>query len=229
MDTKEIENMVVAAFIDAIKYESKWKIPFTESKTKESEFNLFDGKSIQVPTMNNTFKNYPAISDNEKEIFAINGKENTRAFFIKPKNKNKLTFENLKKYLKEFKESDKFYDIDFYLPKFETKSEVDFMKLFPKLNLERMINSFKIEKIVEDVDVFVSKAKQLSYMKIDEKGAVAKAITKIETKETSAPPQDVEKITIKMDSPFYVIIEDFDKKGNSDLIIFTSYIANPTK
>lgn len=227
LDKEKIADDVVASFIDAINYEVKWKQSFNEKKTEKRDFTKSDGTKIQVDTMYNHFENVTAISNDYMEIFSIKAND-SKIYFIKPKEEHNFSAEQLQNLINTFKESKERYDVNFYLPKIDIKSQVDFMNLFPKIGLEKLLNEFKIERLLPDMNVKVCKAKQTSTLKIDEKGAKAKAVTKIDVKETSMPVEN-KNIDIKMDRPFYIIIEDHDENSKADLITFTAYISDPSK
>lgn len=227
LDKEKISDDVVASFIDTINYEVKWKQPFDEKKTEKRDFTKSDGTKIQVDTMYNHFENVTAISNDVLEIFSIRSND-SNIYFIKPKEEHNFSAEQLQDLINTFKESKERYEVNFYLPKIDIKSQVDFMNLFPKIGLGKLLNEFKIEKLLPDMNVKVSKSKQNAILKIDEKGAKAKAVTKIDVKETSMPVKN-KNIDIKMDRPFYIIIEDHDENSKTDLITFTAYIVDPSK
>lgn len=227
LDKEKISDDVVASFIDTINYEVKWKQPFDEKKTEKRDFTKSDGTKIQVDTMYNHFENVTAISNDVMEIFSIRSND-SNIYFIKPKEEHNFSAEQLQDLINTFKESKERYEVNFYLPKIDIKSQVDFMNLFPKIGLGKLLNEFKIEKLLPDMNVKVCKAKQTSTLKINEKGAKAKAVTKIDVKETSMPVEN-KNIDIKMDRPFYIIIEDHDENSKADLITFTAYIVDPSR
>lgn len=227
LDKEKITDDVVASFIDTVNYEVKWKEPFDEKKTKKRDFSKSDGTKIQVDTMYNHFENTTALSNDVIEIFCIRS-NNSNIYFIKPKEEQNFSAEQLQNLINTFKESNERYDVNFYLPKIDIKSQVDFMNLFPKIGLGKLLNEFKIEKLLPDMNLKVSKAKQTSTLKIDEKGVKAKAVTKVDVKETSMPVEN-KKIDIKMDGPFYIIIEDYDENSKTELITFSAYIADPSR
>ena len=212
LDKEKISDDVVASFIDTINYEVKWKQPFDEKKTEKRDFTKSDGAKIQVDTM---------------YIFSIRSND-SNIYFIKPKEEHNFSAEQLNDLINTFKESKERYEVNFYLPKIDIKSQVDFMNLFPKIGLGKLLNEFKIEKLLPDMNVKVSKAKQNAILKIDEKGAKAKAVTKIDVKETSMPVKN-KNIDIKMDRPFYIFIEDYDENSKTELITFSAYIVDPSK
>lgn len=227
LDKEKISDDVVASFIDTINYEVKWKQPFDEKKTEKRDFTKSDGTKIQVDTMYNHFENVTAISNDVMEIFSIRSND-SNIYFIKPKEEHNFSAEQLQDLINTFKESKERYKVNFYLPKIDIKSQVDFMNLFPKIGLGKLLNEFKIEKLLPDMNVKVSKAKQNAILKIDEKGAKAKAVTKIDVKETSMPVKN-KNIDIKMDRPFYIFIEDYDENSKTELITFSAYISDPSK
>ncbi len=227
LDKEKISDDVVASFIDTINYEVKWKQPFDEKKTEKRDFTKSDGTKIQVDTMYNHFENVTAISNDVMEIFSIRSND-SNIYFIKPKEEHNFSAEQLNDLINTFKESKERYEVNFYLPKIDIKSQVDFMNLFPKIGLGKLLNEFKIEKLLPDMNVKVSKAKQNAILKIDEKGAKAKAVTKVDVKETSMPVKN-KNIDIKMDRPFYIFIEDYDENSKTKLITFSAYIADPSK
>lgn len=227
LDKEKISDDVVASFIDTINYEVKWKQPFDEKKTEKRDFTKSDGAKIQVDTMYNHFENVTAISNDVIEIFCIRS-NHSNIYFIKPKEEQNFSAEQLYNLINTFKESKERYDVNFYLPKIDIKSQVDFMNLFPKIGLGKLLNEFKIERLLPDMNVKVSKAKQTSTLKMDEKGAKAKSVTKTEVKEISMPKKN-ENIDIKMNGPFYIIIEDHDENSKANLITFTAHIADPSR
>lgn len=227
LDKEKISDDVVASFIDTINYEVKWKQPFDEKKTEKRDFTKSDGTKIQVDTMYNHFENVTAISNDVMEIFSIRSND-SNIYFIKPKEEHNFSAEQLYNLINTFKESKERYDVNFYLPKIDIKSQVDFMNLFPKIGLGKLLNEFKIERLLPDMNVKVSKAKQTSTLKMDEKGAKAKAVTKVDVKETSMPVKN-KNIDIKMDRPFYIFIEDYDENSKTELITFSAYIVDPSK
>ncbi len=227
LDYDKLDDDFVASFIDTVNYEVKWKQPFEEKNTEKRDFTKSDGSKIQVDTMCKFFENEKAISNDDVDIFSISSND-SNIYFLKHKGNEILSSKQLLDYINTFKASDKRYDVNFYLPKIDIKSQVNFKNLFPKIGLDKLLNNFKIEKLLPDMNVMVSKAKQSALLKIDEKGAKAKAVTKVDVKETSMPVEN-KKIDIKMDGPFYIIIEDYDENSKAYLITFSAYIVDPSK
>ena len=226
LDKAEFDESLITSFIDTVNYEANWDQKFNESLTKMRDFTKLDGSVIQVNTMSNSFENSIAIFDDEKEAFSMvaNG---SKVYFIKPKKNEYFSAEQLMETIYSLKNNSESAEVTFFLPKIDTKTEVDFKSLFSKIGLDKMLSGYKLEKILGNTEIKVSDAKQNSILKIDENGAKAKTVTKISNKSTAVPGK--KHLTIKMDSPFYVIIEDLDEKSNTNLITFSAFITDPSK
>ena len=226
LDKSEFDENLITSFIDTVNYDANWDQKFNESLTKMRDFKKLDGSVIQVKTMSNSFENSVAISDEEKEAFSMVAND-SKVYFIKPKKNEYFSAEQLQETIYSLKNSSDSAEVTFFLPKIDTKTEVDFKSLFSKIGLDKMLSGYKLEKILGNTEIKVSDAKQNSILKIDENGAKAKTVTKISNKSTAVPGK--KHLTIKMDSPFYVIIEDLDEKSNTNLITFSAFITDPSK
>ena len=226
LDKSEFDESLITSFIDTVNYDANWDQKFNESLTKMRDFKKLDGSVIQVKTMSNSFENSVGISDEEKEAFSMVAND-SKVYFIKPKKNEYFSAEQLQETIYSLENSSESAEVTFFLPKIDTKTEVDFKSLFSKIGLDKMLSGYKLEKILGNTEIKVSDAKQNSILKIDENGAKAKTVTKISNKSTAVPGK--KHLTIKMDSPFYVIIEDLDEKSNTNLITFSAFITDPSK
>jgi hypothetical protein len=226
LDKSEFDESLITSFIDTVNYEANWDQKFNESLTKMRDFTKLDGSVIQVNTMSNSFENSVGISDDEKEAFSMVAND-SKVYFIKPKKNEYFSADQLLETIYSLKNSSDSAEVTFFLPKIDTKTEVDFKSLFSKIGLDKMLSGYKLEKLLGNTEIKVSDAKQNSILKIDENGAKAKTVTKISNKSTAVPGK--KHLTIKMDSPFYVIIEDLDEKSNTNLITFSAFITDPSK
>lgn len=226
LDKSEFDESLITSFIDTVNYDANWDQKFNESLTKMRDFKKLDGSVIQVKTMSNSFENSVGISDKEKEAFSMVAND-SKVYFIKPKKNEYFSAEQLQETIYSLENSSESAEVTFFLPKIDTKTEVDFKSLFSKIGLDKMLSGYKLEKILGNTEIKVSDAKQNSILKIDENGAKAKTVTKISNKSTAVPGK--KHLTIKMDSTFYVIIEDLDEKSNTNLITFSAFITDPSK
>ncbi len=225
LDDKELDNTSIAGFFSTVHFEAKWDQAFSKEKTEKRDFTKLDGTKIQVDTMLNTFKNVKGISDNNIDMFAIKA-NGSNIYFIRKKNNDMLGTGDLLFYILGLKESTETYDVNFYLPKIDIKSSVDCKSSYKKFVSEKLFNSFKLEKLLGDAEIKITEAKQNSILKIDENGINVKDAEKA-SKESNGVAKNGE-LTVKMDGPFYIVIEDIEENTNTEMITFSSYIADPS-
>jgi serpin B len=75
--------------------------------------------------------------------------------------------------------------------------------------------------IKEDIPVWLSSAVQKAYIKVDEKGTTAAAVT-VMTAEGAGIPQPTTPFEMKCDTPFAFILT-----GNSGDVLFTGVVNQP--
>lgn len=223
LDSKEINKKMEVALIDLTKFIGEWDKEFENADTTMKDFKTFDKNVIKVPMMKNLFENEMALSDDEKDIFILRTKNYSSVYFVKPKKKTNLNSEELNSYINDYFSKCEKYDVSFSVPKMDIKTDFDFKDTIKNLGLEKLITGFTMDKLLPNEILGVSTARQVSTLKLDEKGIKAKTSTVI-VMEKSAVPVENKHIEINMDSPFYIVIEDI--RG---LVAHVGYIANPTK
>lgn len=221
LDSKPIDADSSFVFTDAIRYYAQWLSPFNDALTFDQPFTTADGREIMTPTMFQK-NNAPAYVDEDKEIFALHGKENSVVYFIKPK-KDPATLD-LRSAMKDFKERAETAEVHFHLPKVEFKSTIDLKNSFEALGLGILHQEFVLEKLIPDTPLLMSKATQIATLKIDEKGAEAKASTSMDGNSIAL----IKTLEIKMDSPYYIVLTDFEKNTRQEIIAFVAYVADPS-
>lgn len=221
LDNSPIAEDSSFVFSDAIRYYSEWLSPFNEALTFDRPFTTADGREIMTPTMLQK-NNAPAYVDEDKEIFALHGKKDSVVYFIKPK-KDPASFD-LRSAMNDFKERAETAEVNFHLPKIEFKSKIDLKSNFDALGLGILQQEFILEKLIPDTPLLMSKATQIATLKIDEKGAEAKAFTSMEGNSIAL----IQTLEIKMDSPYYIVIADLEKNTDQEVIAFVAYIADPS-
>lgn len=228
IDETTYKSDIVLSVIDGIIFKGKWDEPFDKKETKDKEFTKSDGSKIKVPTMTRRFEEKKAILNDKIEAFSMTSDLST-IYFIKIKDKNLNNTEEIYNIINKFGdiEQEK-YNVTFSLPKVNTKNKIDLKPIFNILGLKEMLISFKMDKLIDN-NLMVDDAFQVATLTLDEEKIEAKAITRIDIKETAVAPNDFKEIEIKMDSPFMIIIKDNLKDSNSGNIVFMSHIEDPSK
>jgi serpin B len=116
-------------------------------------------------------------------------------------------------------------NIELSLPKFESSYEDSLKNELSNLGMKAPFNpltanfSFMSEDLIKDL--YISEVKQKTYIKVDEKGTEAAAVTSVELEVTSMP---VELPRVVFDRPFVYGIVDV----TTGIPLFIGIMENPT-
>lgn len=224
LNDEPLDAESILVLLDAIQYYAEWIEPFEIDSTVDADFVTFENKKVSVPTMSKKFDSLSYWTDDEKEIAQLDGKNDAKVYFIKPKKDiEKL---DLAKAVGEFKENHNNGEVQFTMPKIEYKLMTDLKEMFEKIGLGKLLVGYELEKLMPGVKIKITSATQTATLKIDEKGARAKAVTEIKNEAAKSLSEPTE---IKMDSPYYIVMTDVEKNTGENIITFVCYIADPSQ
>lgn len=217
---------------NAIYFKGDWLIPFDESRTENGTFYLFGGSSIETPMMqfheNRLIENkfyYAETSDIKALKLLYSGKDMSMIFLLPKEGSGSISW------LKNYIDYSKFENIEekfeeremsvIKIPKFEfeTKYRDEFKNALIDLGMNTAFipGEANFSGMDGTRNLFVGKAIHKAYVKVDEKGTEAAAVTAVIMLGVS------EKFTFVADHPFMFIIED-EKTG---AILFIGSVSNP--
>lgn len=231
-----VDNGTRVVIANALYFKGAWKKPFDEESTKEGEFFLLDGKTIQVPMMHTTKKQYvkdfstfkalrlPYSAGSDKRAFSM--------FILLPHEKNgldslekDLDFKTLAEDLKHV--TSEVPIKEFALPKFKISCGFEVPDALKTLglalpfgaeaDLTEMVDSPLADKL------YVSNMYHKTFVEVNEKGTEAAAATGA-TITLRGLPMFQDPIDFVCDHPFLFVI----KEELTNVIIFTGRITNPT-
>ncbi len=210
-----------AALVNAVYFKADWENKFNKEGTREATFYNADGTTKKTDFMYQTdnfaygtvggvrilelpYKNYTTVRDE-------NGKYNTvyadgvdvRMYILLSDTK----VYNPQAPLDEATLTQK--RVNLALPKFEASFEVGLNDLLKPLGIVRAfdINRAQMSGILENQPLYIQTGIHKSYIKVDEQGTEAAAVTgAFGGAPTSAPPQEI--IEFKADHPFTYVIRD---------------------
>ncbi len=116
------------------------------------------------------------------------------------------------------------------LPKFKIDLEVELKPVFEYLGLSVLMQPQEcclpgLSPADKDYQLFVQDAKQKAYLKVDEKGTEAAAVTKI-LMASGGPPREIPDIFhLTFERPFFFLLRD----SISGLVLFYGVVENPEK
>ena len=180
---------------------------------KKPFYNLNDqSKVTQVYSMTKT-DHFNYFSDNEIQIIELPYKKDSMsAIIILPKKKininnyiSKLNDEKLQQLLKRMSIT----KVDLELPKFELKFSTSLKNSLKKLGMVQPFDDFSADfsEMRKQKDIYIDEVIQKTYLKVDEKGTEAAAVTGIEVVATSI--ENEEKIeTMIINRPFLFLLRN---------------------
>jgi serpin B len=221
---EEVSDDAVMYLLNAIYFNGEWKYRFDTKNTFESPFTKEDGNTVQVPTMNieNPFNYYSNPSFELLEMPYGSGKYSMLIFLPETgKTTNdlisQLTADNVNDWVSKMTEQKK----KVYLPKFEFKFEDSLVDELTALGMTDAFNasSADLSGISEVAKLVISEVKHKSYIKVDERGTEAAAVTGITVEVTSVGPDN----SFRVDHPFVFAIREKD----TNAILFVGKVMNP--
>ena len=97
------------------------------------------------------------------------------------------------------------------VPKFDVNSDLDLMDALKRLGITDLPDYNRADlSALTDLDAFLSEAKQLARVKVDEEGVEAAAVTILTGECTALPPQPTEVCVMDLDRPFLFLIRTQD-------------------
>ena len=210
--------------INAIYFNGNWTYQFDKNATTDRPFHLEDGTTIQVPTMT-TEAPFRYFGNSALEIIELPyGNKKFSMLIALPSVetgtkllKNQLTAENLQQWMAGMTEVKK----KVFLPKFEFSWEKTLNDDLIAMGMPDAFDEGKanFSGINEELRLFISEVKHKSYIKVDEEGTEAAAVTSVTVGVTSVGPD----LSFRADRPFFFLIREKD----TNAILFIGRMSNP--
>ena len=211
--------------INAIYFNGKWQIQFDPSKTVDSPFKLYNGQSVSVPTMKVKEKFASSQQQNYKALKMPYGRGKYQMVILLPdegtsteivaKNLDRLKWEALLSSLNNPAE------IEVWLPRFEYSWESQLKELLSSLGMGiAFTDNADFSKINPNQQLLITKVKHKTYIKVNEEGTEAAAVTSVGIGLTSLPANPAE---FHVDRPFLYLITEEDTGS----ILFIGKVENP--
>jgi serpin B len=221
---EEVKPEDIMYLLNAIYFNGEWKYSFDTKATADRPFTKEDKTTIQVPTMTieKPFNYYSHQNFELLEMPYGSGKYSMLIFL--PENGNKtddvislLTIENMDNWISKLTEQKK----EVFLPKFEFKFDDSLKDELAALGMTDAFDDMKanLSGISDAAKLVISEVKHKSYIKVDERGTEAAAVTGITIGVTSMPIDN----SFRADHPFVFAIREKDTKA----ILFIGKVMNP--
>ncbi|MGQ1891677.1 serpin family protein [Thermophagus sp. OGC60D27] len=221
----QISDQQYMFLINAVYFLGKWKYQFDESATKNENFYLSDGSVIEVPMMNME-QTLPYYGDNGLRAVRLpygNGSFN----MILIQSVEDADVDQLIENMDVGKWEaivDNMHEqtIALFLPRFEVACKYELNDVLKNMGMELPFDASQANfSNMVDAPVYISEVNHKTYLKVDEEGTEAAAVTSVGMELTSVSPEST--VTMKFDRPFFFAITE-EKSG---AILFSGKIENP--
>ena len=223
---EEVKEEDVMYLLNAIYFNGEWTYRFDPTETMDMPFIKEDKTVVQVPTMSieNPFKYYRDQNFQLLEMPYGSGKYSMLLFLPEAGKTSDdvislLNPESVNGWLEKMTEQKK----KVFLPKFEFAFDNSLKDELSALGMTDAFNEMKanLSGISEDAQLVISEVMHKSYIKVDERGTEAAAVTGITVGTTSVGPDP----SFRADHPFVFAIREKDTQA----ILFIGKVMNPLK
>lgn len=209
----------LAVLLNATYFKSEWKQPFDKINTSERSFTCADGKSVNVSMMAQTGNMIYMENEDLRLVSLPYGNEAYSMLVILPANGKTLAdvTETLKnKDLNSVLSSWGLYEVDLWLPKFETKFNIELNDVLSEMGMPDSFNPDKANFLsMFKSPSHLSLVKQNSFIKVEERGTEAASVSKGKVVPTAAGPSE-RKAVFHADHPFVYLITE----NSSNIVLF---------
>lgn len=211
--------------INAIYFNGKWQIQFDPSKTVNSEFKLTNGQTISVPMMKLKEKFAWSQQNGYKALKMPYGRGKFEMIILLPDEgislENTISQLDRSKWESLLSSLNNPGEIDVWLPKFEYSWEINLNQALSDLGMGiAFTDHADFTKINPDQQLLITKVKHKTYIKVNEEGTEAAAVTSVGIGITSFPSNPPE---FHVTRPFFYVITEED----TGAILFLGKVENP--
>jgi len=220
----EVKEQDIMYLLNAIYFNGQWTYSFDTKATTDRPFIKADKSVVQVPTMT-IEKPFQFYSHSKFDLLEMpyGGGKYSMLIFLPENGKTTndvislMTAENVNDWISKMTEQKK----EVFMPKFEFKFDNSLVDELSALGMTDAFNDAKanLTGISDVAKLVITEVKHKSYIKVDERGTEAAAVTGITVGITSAGPDN----SFRVDHPFVFAIREKDTKA----ILFIGKVLDP--
>ena len=222
---KELSPMTRMMLINALYFNGRWGKTFSKNRTTAETFTKENGEKITVQMMHQTFDTKYYEDETVQMVAKPFGRGVFSMYFILPRdgvgmdNAAAALSENFAQWCSN---SEK-YEVNLSLPRFKADYGTSLKQTLQAMG---MSNAFTpgmadFSEISTSEDIYIGNVMQKTFVKVDEEGAEAAAVTSVMLEATAAGPPIIKEM--KIDHPFFYAIRE-NSSGN---ILFIGKNGHP--
>lgn len=222
---EQLSPETIMILLNAVYFKGEWINQFDKYFTKKLPFYNLSKNEIKVDTMLQ-IDHFRYFSN--KEIQAIElpfQKDFMSAIIILPSEKieiNSFIKNNLakKNYLTDIINKLDYAKVHLELPKFEVTFEETLNHVIKKLGMKKIFNSLEadLSGLYNRKGLFVSKVIHKTYLKVNEEGTEAAAVTLVEVDEASMAGEEEIIHEMKVNRPFLFLLKNWELPEGYDMV-----------
>lgn len=215
----KIDEDAVAYLINALAFEAEWLEPYNEYQVREGDFTNADGQTQKVDFMYNSEHIY--LEDENTQGFIKYYADGNYAFAALLPNEGISLADYLTGLdgakLDKLLNNPVSVQVNTAIPKFENDYTLEMNDILQNMGIvdafdKDLANFRAMADFPADYNLFIDKVLHKTYIKVDEKGTKAGAVTAVAMAGNTAamPPQEIK--TVYLDRPFVYLLIDTQQK-----------------
>lgn len=221
---KELSPSSRMVLVNALYFNARWKAPFIKSRTIEDTFTKENGEKVKVQMMRQKFDTQYYEDENVQMASKPFGRGIYSMYFILPREGVSMdkAAEELAANFTLWCDKSERYEVDLSLPRFKSEYGTSLKKTLQAMGIEKAFTPGVAEfRGISKEDIYIGNVLQNTFIKVDEEGAEAAAVTSVMLEATALGPPETKKM--KIDRPFFYAI----RENGSGNILFIGKNGHP--
>jgi serpin B len=224
LQRENVNDRTRLVLTNAVYFKADWLLPFHAGQTRPRPFRLAGGGSVSVPMMRQRVMlkllDTPAF---EAVEMPYKGEELSMLIFLPKETSSLSRFEQglegqaLRGWIDRLRASER-ADLEFVLPKLELETRASLVPRLQALGMRRAFTQMAQLGGISDARLYLSDVLHQTYLRVDEKGTEAAAVTAGLAEIVSMPRR------FHVDRPFFFVIRD----NRSGTLLFLGRIERPS-
>lgn len=207
----EVNPEMLAYLLNAMYFKSQWKEKFQNSSTANETFTDESGTKVKVPMMKQNKSHGYAENDIYQAVRLPYGNGAFAMYVFLPRGKYNLadvTASLKKSDWNEVRNNLRSYSVDLWLPKFETKFQIQLKEILSAMGMPSAFDSEKADfKAMSDFALRLSFVQQNAVIKVDEEGSEAAVVSSAGMEKATAVAPE-KPVVFHADHPFLYLIAE---------------------